>query len=548
MLKKRSHTSTQVLVAAAFLIAMVMGIFALPFTQWGFKTDDWANILHSKLSSLDDIFNLFREGNMESINHPSGSGPDTGSFLSGLYRPLSFLYYYPQTLLFGTHAYGYFFVTILFHALNAGLFFLALTYFFPFSYALAGAAFFAFHPSLQNWLGWISAQTYFIELFILELIFFSFYRWFTSKKPGWYWLSVVLFFLNLLLKEASILFPVWVGLTVLLFTKDPLRERIKKSFFAASGFVITAAAYCLIRLSCMPFITTGTSTLGFSLSWNSFITKQIARAMQLLTLTYDILSLTWLPKGNRLLNGSILLVLLMLLVLLFLRSPRKKIVIFCLVSTALFSWPGLIMHYQPRYMYMALPWFIVALLTLVQDYISHANNAFIKKIAAIGLAIYIPFTAFFVYKNLKEREHTLHFVDSSLRTLVYNTLPAAGWHKDPLCFVWLPAHLFDMGTAQAVWFLDGVKPHSYPVYQPTNLLFMPSHNHARAIPQSTQATVSCTVHNNVVTITTSNQNIFSINGMPGQSILTLSLPKPSDAQKMFYVTWDYEKAQFKVIE
>lgn len=528
-------------IATAFLLALsVFFILGVPFTKWGFKTDDWANIFHSKLASWQQAAELFYEGNMESINHPSGTAPDRGSFLSGLYRPLSFIYYYPQTLIFKTEAYGYFLMTVLFHACNTGLFFLILSYFFNFYIALAGAAWFGFHPSLQNWLGWISAQTYFIELLILGFVFSSFYMWLRTKKAKWYCLSLSLFFINLLLKEASIVLPCWVFIATYLHIPSHGLHRLRQSIKAATGYCCAAIAYLLIRLSVMPF-SHEVGTLGFKLTWSSFITKQIARSMQFLTYVYDVLGLTWLPKGNRLLNGSILIIILALFFMLFVKSKHKKTIVFCCFSTILFSWPGLIMHYQPRYMYMALPWCIGSLLFLAESIKSHK----VKKLLGLFCLVGCLGSSAYIFANMKERETALHIIDSSMRRLVTQTLPTAGWNNEALCFFGLPQHWFDMGTAQAIWFLRGTN--SFPVYQLGYPISMPSNDNPRAIPKSNNISINVINTNGEIEIKSSDHDYFVIEKNINKSSCRFGVNPALREKRLFLITWDYEKAALKVV-
>jgi hypothetical protein len=579
---------------ALLLATAIILLLGIPFTQWGFKTDDWANILHSKLTSWQQAAALFYEGNMESINHPSGSAPDPGSFLSGLYRPLSFIYYYPQTLVFGTKAYGYFLMTVLFHACNAAFFFLILSHFFSFYTALAAAAWFGFHPSLQNWLGWISAQTYFIELLVLGFVFLSFYKWLITIYPHatlrpktapilrdgvetppqdernesltndplilssnnvasriigagkkntnyyWYWLSVGLFFSNLLLKEASIVLPCWVFVATYLYIPTHGLRRLQEAIKAAAGYGCTAMLYLLIRLSVMPF-SHEVGTLGFKLAWNSFITKQIARCMQFLTYSYDMLGLTWLPKGNRLINGGILIAILTLLLVLFFKSTHKKIILFCLFSSLIFSWPGLMMHYQPRYMYMALPWFIAALIFLGKSIQSSRIKKFILCLGLLSSAT----GGAYVFANMKKREIALHHVDSSMRTLITHTLPAMGWNKQPLCFFGLPMHWFDMGTTQAVWFLS--EDNSYPVYHVGYSIVMPHQNHPWAIPQSNVTFIDVALDGLGITITSSDPTKFAIDGDLQNNTKSFTIDETLRKNGLFLITWDYKKTCFKVV-
>lgn len=524
------------------IIVVTLGI---PFTQWGFKTDDWANILHSKLESWNQLFTLFTEGSMERFNHNYGAASllDKGSFLSGLYRPLSFVYYYPQTLLFDTQPYGYFLVTVILHALNAGLFFIILRNFFSIAMSLLAALFFGFHPSLQNWLGWISAQTYFIELFVFGLIFICFYRWLQTRQWGWYIAASTLFLLNLFLKEAGIIFPAWAFLATLAYTNKITRNSLLFAMQSTLGFFSAAGIYCLARVSCMPFTNT-TDTLGFALTWQSFITKQCSRGMQFLTYIYDIFGLTWLPRGNRAINGFLLLLVITTTIFLFIKSRNKKNILFCFMTTLMFSWPGLLMHYQPRYMYLALPWAIVGFTLLLQEITLSPRN---KKLFFACFLAGIAASGTYVFTNMKEREHALHLVDSSLRTLVTKDLPAVGWNQESLYFFGTPTHWFDMGTSQAVWLLDHVPFDSYPVYQSGPSFSIPGHNHSRALHINPDADITTTIADNIITIAIHRPDLVEMHDEPNNAFTTQSIPTALQ-HPLWLITWDYQQGKFKIVK
>lgn len=531
---------------ALVITLVIIAALGIPFTHWGFKTDDWANILHSKLSSWQEVFTLFTEGNMERFNHPSGSTveADTGSFLSGLYRPLSFIYYYPQTLLFDTQAYGYFLTTIIFHALNAGLFFIVLSNFFNITISSLAALLFGFHPSLQNWLGWISAQTYFIEFFIFGLIFIFFYRWLQTKQWHWYIAAATLFLCNLFLKESGIIFPAWAFLATLAYSKKITYQSVILAAQSTLGFFSAAGIYCLARLTCMPFITTTTGTLGFALTWQSFIAKQCARGMQLLTYVYDIFGLTWLPRGNRWINGLLLLLVIATMFFLFIKSKNKRNILFCFISTLIFSWPGLLIHYQPRYMYLALPWAIISFILLLQEItLSTQSKKFLFACSLAGIAA----SGSYVFTNMKEREHALHWLDTSMRNLVTQDLPAAGWQREPLYFFGLPAQWFDMGTAQAVWLLDHAATNSFPVYHFGASLNMPTQNHARAIPLIPNAGVITTITGSTIFLSIKKIDLLAITNT-SQDYMRLTIPDGLRQHALWLITWDYEQAKFKIMQ
>ena len=159
---------------------------------------------------MSEFFRFFYEGNIEAVWVPSNQRPGETAFFAGLFRPLSFVYYLPQFFLFKTWAYGYYLVTVGFHALAAVLLFnllLLITNFLP---AFMLALLFGFHPSLYNWLGWTSAQSYFIEIVIVLTIITLLIKYARTPKKYVYVTALALYPCTLFLKEASIIFPAWV--------------------------------------------------------------------------------------------------------------------------------------------------------------------------------------------------------------------------------------------------------------------------------------------------------------------------------------------------
>jgi hypothetical protein len=207
------------------LFCIIFCILGLPFTHWGFKTDDWGNIWHSVTTSWKDLWHFFTEGkSIEIFNHPSNSDIEhiEQAFFCGLYRPMSFVYFAPQYWIFGVNPYGYYLATIAFHALASVLFFNLLSFFTTTTAAFLAAAYFGFHPSLWNWLGWTSAQTYQIELFVLLLIFLLL-KHFLDRRAWWaYALACFLFLTNIFLREQTIFLPLWLMVAI------PLYERSKQ--------------------------------------------------------------------------------------------------------------------------------------------------------------------------------------------------------------------------------------------------------------------------------------------------------------------------------
>lgn len=538
--KLTPQKKNQTALFSLLLFFLTITILGLPFTNWGFKTDDFGNIYHCKINSLKDMVNFFTEGNMERFNHASNSTSDSQAFFAGLYRPVSFIYYYAQYLLFGTNPYGYFLTTVIFHALNSVLLF---NIFIPIAGTLGAflaAAFFAFHPSLWNWLGWISAQTYFIELFVLLLLILALKHYLDSKKIIFYILSCTLFALNLFLKEATIILPLWIIPAVYLYLdKNP--GSLWKSLRVSLGYWLVVVGYVAARLSMFP-LTSNTGSLTFEPTLASFLARMQSRVLDFVTYAVDMIGFTTLPANNRIFKGSLLLAFFALLAWLFIHNQQKKWMIFFLYSTALFSWPALLMHYQPRYIYMALPFFLLMILVGFKFYQSSYQPK-IYKAVSYALCLIIATHAYFLFDKLALRESVLHQVTQSFQTLANNqTL-----HNRPLCFVGIPSHWFSMGTAQAMWLLTN--NNSYPVYQCDAKMYLAGNDNYLKVPALDKNYLEIIKNEDGFLLQSLHKDKLWFADETGKrrAQVSLSIPKEAREHNTIFITWDYYKAEFKIL-
>lgn len=524
-----------------FLIIFI--ILGLPHTHWGFKTDDFGNIWHCNISSWQEFFKFFYEGNIELVWLPPNATTHLQAFFCGLFRPLSFVYYLPQFFLFKTWAYGYFLVTISFHALAAVLLFNLLLLITTTSLSFLLALFFGFHPSLYNWLGWTSAQTYFIEMVIVLGIIHLLVKYLKTNKSGYYWTAVGLYPFTIFLKEASIVLPVWIMVGTYLWDRTSVRPdgalqgrmegTERRSFLKAlkvsSGFWFIAFGYLLARLSLFP-LTSNTSTLTFEPTWASFCKRMSSRIFDFVTYVVDMFGLSWLPNSTQLptystvIKFSCLAGITIALCWLFFKSSHKTLILFLLWSTLLFSWPAILMHYQPRYIYLGLPFFIALLAVLLNR----------NKIAIILLGILIPCNALFLHKHLTIREKTLNHISSSFRELVKH--PAT--QNRSICFIGLPGQWFHEGSAQAVWLYRN--DDTYPVFQ-----------------LDPEVITAGKLDKNYIEITKTNSGFIFTSTDPETIWFMVDKKKASTAHitidasiqkhNPMYVTWNYATKQFSIL-
>jgi hypothetical protein len=356
------------IVLALALFFAIICILGLPFTNWGFRTNDWANIYHSIIKKWSDIVRFFTE-NIEDTDKPSNFIASSPAFFATLYRPLTAFYYYVQYCLWGTDPYGYFLVMIGLHAVCSVLLFLLFSSITTLSWSFFCAALFAFHPSLYNWMGWISAQYYIIEAVVFLCILLSLHRYFSTQKIRWYLFAALLFTINIFTKESPIIFPVWLIFALHFYhtfnvpanQKSPFFTSLPKYLKQASIFWLITAGYLSVRVSLFP-ITHNTKTLTFELTLASFLNRLKERTFDFVTYGVDLLGLSWLPEGTMVIKITLGLGLLFLIGYFFYVNTRKSLLVFFLFSIALFSWPALLLHYQRRYIYIALlfiPMFLV---------------------------------------------------------------------------------------------------------------------------------------------------------------------------------------------
>jgi hypothetical protein len=254
-------------------------------------------------------------------------------------------------------------------------------------------------------------------------------------------LGCLLYILNLLLKEQTIFLPLWLVGAFYIYGKS-FWQSVKLS----AGFWITTGCYLWWRLQLFP-LTTQTGTLTFQPTWHSFITRFSSRFYDAVSYLNEFLGFSWIPLQHQWIKGTVILATLALLSILFVKNHHKKYVLFLLCSIPLFSWPAIIMHFQPRYIYMALPLMIAAAAFLIDS-----AHQWIK----IALGIFIMWNAVFLVHHLAQREKILHMITGAFSDIVANPITT----KKSLCFVNPPSCWFDQGTAQAVWLLrhDGSKP------------------------------------------------------------------------------------------
>lgn len=526
------RTASLVKISAFLIFLIIFCTLGLPFTEWGFKTDDWGNVYHSIIKNWYDFITFFVEGNSEKVYHPCNVPPCQEAFFQGLYRPMSFIYYYIQYCFFGTNPYGYFLVSVGFHALNAVLLFLLLLSIASTGQAFVAALFFGFHPSLWNWLGWTSAQTYFIELFILLVMLLLLKKYLETDRFLFYTPACLLFLLNLFLKEQSIFFPLWVLFLGLITTR-----KISKAFKLSAGFWLVALFYVITRLQFFP-LTKATKTLTFEPTWQSFLTRMSSRFYDFVTYINDLLGLSWLPGGNQTLKGFVIITIFVVGSYLFWYCTKKGLVLFAIASIPLFSWPAIIMHYQPRYIYLALPWILFITLVLVNfSYLTwHLPKKMLLSLSSLCMMV-IVLNGNFLYQNLAKRQQDLHIITQAFINLAHNS----SLKNRAVCFLALPERWFKQGTTQAIWMLKNSD--AQPIFQ-----YDVTMNHLDGHLDDNYLVMDrC---ENLFTLSSTNTTRLWFAGVDGtkKNNASIAIDDTISVHKPLFVTWNYITKQFRILD
>lgn len=447
---------------SVFLFLLIFCMLGLPFTQWGFRCDDWGNIWHSAVNSWKDIITFFTDGkSLDAFYSPSNETATSAAFFCGLYRPMSLVYLIPQYWLFTTHAYGYFLATIAMHACSSVLLFHLFSLFTNLTIAFLAAAFFGFHPSQWTWVGWVSAQTYNIQLLILLLIIFLLKRYLDQKRKWAYFLAFFLFLTNVFLHEQIFFLPFWLMFAIPFYEEYKqsqavsILKRLTHSVLLSLPFLGVTIFYFLVRLHYFP-LTSNTATLTFEPTWQSFKMRILERTYDFVTFVIDMLGLTAFPKQNPALKASLILIIFSILLWLFIRSNKKLIVFFLVCSIPFFGWPAILMHNQPRYYYIALPLVMAIIILLVPiQKLSQPT----RMVLVFAILVFISVNARFLLCDLKKREQIYHPVTKAFNLLISNKRIV----DRSICFVGLPLEIHLFGAcAQAIWLLRGND--KYPVF------------------------------------------------------------------------------------
>ncbi|MHA1696136.1 MAG: hypothetical protein ACTSUG_12775 [Candidatus Helarchaeota archaeon] len=439
-----------------FSIFLLLGLI---YPKWGFESDDCGHIFHSKISSKKDLYYLLKGKDLYSLHYPSNFYFKQTRMTNVFYRPIQRLFMALQIPFFGIKPFGYFLVNIFLHAINSViLFYIFLSFSSSLILAFLMALFFGFHISLASWIGWIGAQHYVFCLFFLLLSLVTFFSFLKKKNISLYVLTGILYGLALFSFELIILFPLFISS---FFIIKSFFQRyysfFSKTFFEyqlnTSIFWIVASSYLLLRHCLYNLSTTGKSVFSLFSQFTHLLYASSA------TFIVEYANYPFIPSGNQLLKGSILIIIVGIFLWLFLKNKEKRAILFFFISFGIFVWPVFVKFYRSRYTYFSLPIFVFIIFLLLKSFFEKKSKG---KLVITSIMIFIiGFNILYNIRYMKCRESSSGKYYYAFEELVKDN----NIYGKIICFIGLP---FDLGssTAQAIW-IRGVNK-DLPIYYDTS--------------------------------------------------------------------------------
>jgi hypothetical protein len=230
-----------------FLLVAALSVLSyLPSLNFGFVYDDDAQVLQNPLLSSWHSLPTFFTHQSWSFLYPAAR--------ADYYRPVLLIWLTLNRHLFGLHPAGWHFASLCLHAAIAGLLFLLLQrHGFPSWIAFVSALYFGLHSAHIESVAWISGSTDLLACFGMLASLLLWWRSVESRSFLFFFFSLLFYFLALLSKEVSIVFPGVVFTYAWLFLASPsgnlaaLRRSIANAFQKTIPFALTAFLFLLLR-------------------------------------------------------------------------------------------------------------------------------------------------------------------------------------------------------------------------------------------------------------------------------------------------------------
>lgn len=409
MAKSLKKFFTKKIVLAFTLFMVTVTLLACTVKQLWFREDDLGVIINGLIRSWDDFIKVF-SADERSFACPVNYLRSKPNVLSGFARPLKNIFFSLVYYFQGLNVYAYYYLHVVFHALNAVLFFHLLSLWTSLGLAFLGGLLFAFYPDI-SWMTWIATFHNSLTTFLLLLSIICFYSyWNRSKKQliafHMLFLSALTFFLSLLSRETGVFFPFWMFSGVFLLTILPTKKfwlSCKTALAKTWVFFAVNVVYVLYKLAIFgvgsldrtynnlflrfPFLakffkptsqtvvstaqavkTTVTQTLPAAAEhvekvipvattqpalWEKLLAKGEKLSDVFFTWSKALFSIESNTLQTHLIITGVWVVLASFLFHAYRSS--KSLFLFFLIGFGIFAWPGILAYPSPRYINCAFP-------------------------------------------------------------------------------------------------------------------------------------------------------------------------------------------------
>ena len=212
---KKLNDNHVLLLLWLLLISIIICAY-IPIVNSYFVGDDFVIIHHAfkqqTLSFPHFIYSLFCKPHLVHLDN---------------YRPLSYLSYFIDSIIWKTNPTGYHVMNILFHAINTSLVFIVAFRIFSHSRinikvaSFLTALLFAIHPSHSETVTWISSRMDLLMTMFVLLCLYCYLQFLTYSKKRYLYCIPCLYLLGLFSKETAIITPIYI-LGAFLFYKKKL--------------------------------------------------------------------------------------------------------------------------------------------------------------------------------------------------------------------------------------------------------------------------------------------------------------------------------------
>jgi tetratricopeptide (TPR) repeat protein len=211
----------------------------------GYVLDDFSLIKENFVvkSGFEGLKTIF------TTHYRYGYGFQSGS----LYRPIPLSIFAIQWELFPDQPWFAHLINVLLYALSGALLYKLLIKWMDPMVSLIATALFIAHPLHTEVVANIKSLDEILSLLLLVILLFYLHKWIENKNKKHLYLSILTFFIALLVKESAITFLGIIVLVLYFFEKQTIGDSLKKLL----PFLIPLAPYFLMRFNALKSLTSG---------------------------------------------------------------------------------------------------------------------------------------------------------------------------------------------------------------------------------------------------------------------------------------------------